>query len=92
LVNVSFTSTTRVFKAQLDYGTAINPIKFKGGVLADFTLYNNTTGAPIVITSVVENPTTLGTYTLTAPAFVVGTSYTIRVVKLGFTGTYVFTA
>ena len=92
LVNVSNTSTTRVFKAVLDFGTALNPIKFKGGVLADFTLSNNTTGAPITITSVVENPTTLGTYTLTAPAFVVGTSYTIKVVKLGFTGTYVFTA
>lgn len=92
LVNVSFTSTTRVFKAQLDYGTALTPIKFKGAVLADFTLTNNTTGSPITITSVVENPTTLGTYTLTAPAFVVGTAYTIKIVKLGFTGTYVFTA
>lgn len=92
LVNVSFTSTTRVFKAQLDYGTALNPIKFKGAVLADFTLTNNTTGSPITITSVVENPTTLGTYTLTAPAFVVGTAYMIKIVKLGFTGTYVFTA
>lgn len=92
LVNVSNTSTTRVFKAQLDYGTALTPIKFKGGVVADFTLYNNTTGLPIVITSVVENPTTLGTYTLTAPAFVAGTSYTINVVKIGFTGKYVFVA
>jgi len=92
MTNVSFTSTTRVFKAELNYGTALNPIKFKGGVLADFTLTNNSTGTPIVITSVVENPVQLGTYTLTAPAFVVGTSYTIKVVKLGFTGTYVFTA
>lgn len=92
MTNVSNTSTTRVFKAFLDYGTAINPIKFKGGVLADFTLRNDTTNAVIVITSVVENVGIAGQYLLTAPAFVVGNIYTIKVVKTGYTGTYTFTA
>ena len=92
MTNVSNTSTTRVFKAFLDYGTAINAIKFQGGVLADFTLYNNTTSASIAITTIVENIAITGQYTLTAPAFVVGNSYTIKIVKTGFTGTYTFTA
>jgi len=92
LTNVSNTSTTRVFNATLDYGTAINPIKFKGGVLADFTLFNVTTNTSITITTIVENVALLGQYTLTAPAFVVGNVYRIKVVKTGFTGTYTFTA
>jgi hypothetical protein len=92
MTNISNTSTTRVFKAFLDYGTAINPIKFKGGVLADFTLRNDTTNAVIVITSVVENVGIAGQYLLTAPAFIVGNIYTINVVKTGYTGTYQFTA
>jgi len=92
MTNVSNTSTTRVFKAFLDYGTALNPIKFKGGVVADFTLRNDTTNAVVVITSVVENVGIAGQYLLTAPAFVVGNIYTIKVVKTGYTGTYTFTA
>ena len=92
LTNLSNTSTTRVFTATLDYGTALNPIRFKGGVLADFTLLNVTTNAVITITTVVENTSLLGQYTLTAPAFVVGNVYRIKVVKTGFTGTYTFTA
>jgi len=36
------------------YGTAVNPNKIKGLVLADFTLYNETTTSAITITSVTE--------------------------------------
>jgi hypothetical protein len=92
LTNISSTATTRVFSAALDYGTALNPIKFTGGVAADFSLYNNTAGAIVPITSIVENAGIAGQYTLTAGAFVVGNSYTIKVIRTGYTGSYTFTA
>lgn len=87
LLQVANTSIT--VDATFDYGTALNPLKFKGAVLADFGLYDNTNGAPFVITGVSELPD--GTYTVLA-SFVTGDSYTLSVVKAGFTGSITFTA
>lgn len=93
LTNVSNTANTRVFTAVLDYGTAINLIKFTGGVLADFNCVTVSTGVTFAITSVVENTAIPGQYTLTATApFVVAAVYKISVVKTGYTGSYTFTA
>jgi hypothetical protein len=90
LINpVQVANTSIAVDATFDYGTAINPIKFKGAVLADFGLYDNTNGAPFVITGVSELPE--GTYTVLA-SFVTGDSYTLSVVKAGFTGSITFTA
>jgi hypothetical protein len=92
LTNVSNTTTSRTFNAALDYGTALNPIKFIGGLAADFKLYNNTTAAIIPITTLVESAVVAGQYTLTAAAFTVGSSYTISVIRTGYTGSYTFVA
>lgn len=91
ITDIVSTVTNVTFKAALDYGTALNPIKFQGGVLADFTLTNNTTGLPITITAVVENPIIAGSYTATVPLTLL-TAYTLTVVKTGFTGSQVFIA
>jgi hypothetical protein len=43
LINpVQVANTSIQVDATFDYGTAINPLKFKGAVLADFDLYDNT--------------------------------------------------
>lgn len=73
----------------LDYGTAYNPILFKGAVSADFALYNNTTASAVVVTSV-EN--TDGNYTFTFAAQTAGDSLTLSVNKAGFDGEVTFTA
>lgn len=91
ILNAVDTSTTLTFDAKLDYGTALNQILFKGGVVADFNLYNNTTSAVVTITGVVENLPNEGNYTLTS-TFASGDSYTLTVVRQGFTGTYTFVA
>lgn len=87
LIQVANTSVT--VEATFDYGTALNPLKFKGGLLADFNLYDNTNAAPFTITGVSE-PTD-GTYVVLA-SFVTGDSYTLSVVKAGFTGSVTFVA
>jgi len=93
MTNISNTASARVFKAFLDYGTALNLIKFTGGVLADFQCITVSTGVTFAVTSVVENAAIPGQYTLTTTApFVVGAVYQIKVIKTGFTGSYTFTA
>ena len=96
LVDVNFTLAGQsagdiTFELALDYGTAYSPIKFKGGQLSDFQLYNNSTLTIETITAVVENLPTEANYTLTY-AFVSGESYTITIIRFGFTGSYTFTA
>jgi hypothetical protein len=97
LVDVNFlnivenANTDLTFDLNLDYGTAYNPIKFKGGQLSDFQLYNNTTLTLETITSVTENLPTEANYTLAFP-FVTNESYTITIIRAGFTGSYTFTA
>jgi hypothetical protein len=90
LINpVQVANTSIQVDATFDYGTALNPLKFKGAVLADFDLYDNTNAAPFTITAVSE-PTD-GTYILLS-ALVTGDSYTLSVTKAGFTGSLTFTA
>ena len=90
LINpVQVANTSITVDATFDYGTALNPLKFKGAVLADFDLYDNTNSTTFTITAVSE-PTD-GTYILLA-AFVTGDSYTLSVTKAGFTGSLTFTA
>jgi hypothetical protein len=95
LLDVNLTNLTQVantsvtVEATFDYGTALNPLKFKGAILADFNLFDNTNGVPFIISAVSE-PTD-GTYVVLA-SFVTGDSYTLSVVKAGFTGSVTFVA
>jgi hypothetical protein len=96
LVDVNYLNVVEVvndltFDLKLDFGTAYNPVLFKGGQLSDFELYNNTTATVETITAVVENLPTEGNYTLTF-TFVLGESYTLSVIRPGFTGQYTFTS
>ncbi len=89
VTNAVKTSTTLTFDAVLDYGTALNPIKFIGAVSADFVLNNITTGLAVSVTAV-EN--TDGNYTLTYTAPTTGNSMELTIAKTGFVGTYAYTA
>ena len=94
LVDVNFVNgvvgaTDYTADLQLDYGTAYNPILFKGAVSADFALYNNTTASSVVVTSV-ENFD--GNYTFTFAAQTAGDSLTLSVDKTGFDGEVTFLA
>lgn len=84
-------ATDITFDAKLDYGTALNPLLFKGATISDFALFNNTTSTLESIGAVVENLPTEANYTLSF-AFVTGDSYTLSIVRDGFTGTYTFVA
>jgi len=85
LLNLSTTATDVTFDAVLDYGTALNPIKFSGAISADFSLYNNTTSATVSVTAV-ENLPLEGNYTLTYTAQTAADSLTLSIVKTGFDG------
>jgi hypothetical protein len=71
----------------LDYGTALNPIKFVGAAPADFAITIN--GAPAVLSGVVEGPD--GTYEF---GFTAATSdaVVITIVKDGYDGEISFVA
>jgi hypothetical protein len=85
------TATDVTFDAVLDYGTALNPIKFSGAVSADFALYNNTTTSTVSITAV-ENLPLDGNYTLTYVAQTAGDSLTLSIAKAGFDGELTYVA
>lgn len=92
LIDVNFTttalsSTTLVADLALDYGTALNPIKFIGALPVDFTITIN--GAPGSLTSVTEGPD--GTYTFVFTA-TTGDDITIALDKDGYDGKISFTA
>ena len=97
LVDVNVLNLTQVnstdleFDAKLDYGTALNPLLFKGATASDFALYNNTTSTLENIGGVVENLPLEANYTLTF-AFNGGDSYELSIVRDGFTGTITFVA
>lgn len=97
LVDVNFinvvenANTDLTFDLKLDFGTAFNPVLFKGAQLSDFQLFNNSTSTIETIAAVVENLPTEANYTLTF-AFVTDEVYTLTIVRPGFTGQYVFTA
>lgn len=91
ILNEVVTLTDITFDAKLDFGTALNPILFKGAQISDFELYNNTTSTIETIASVIENLPLEANYTLTF-AFNAGDNYTLSVVRPGFTGSFNFTA
>jgi hypothetical protein len=76
--------TTTGFVSKIDtiYGAKYDSAVFAGGVLADFTLYNETTASSVTITSVTEAPD--GTYTFVIPAQSSADVLTLTFVKLGF--------
>ena len=85
--NLSVTATDVTFDATLDYGTAINKIKFKGALIADFDLTGD--GLPVIISAVVEN--TDGNYTVSYTA-TAGDLMVLTLTKDGYIGSVPFTA
>lgn len=87
-VNAAITGTSTtgfVATLTLDYGTFKSPISVVGWVKADFTLYNDTDGAPVSLTSatVTENPD--GTYTFASlPAQTQYDVLTLSATKTGY--------
>jgi hypothetical protein len=90
LLNLTITSTDVTFDAKLDYGTALNKILFKGALLTDFALYNNTTASVVVLSGIQEIAD--GKYTLTFPAQTAGDSLTLSIDKTGYDGEVTFLA
>jgi len=68
LVFSAKTSTTIVFDAKLQFGTALEKIAVEGLVAGDFALYDNTAAGAVVLSSVVESSTIPGRYTATYSA------------------------
>lgn len=93
LLDVDFVNLTQVantsvtFDAKLDYGTAVNQLKFTGASITDFVLFNNSTSTIETIGALLEN--TAGNYTLDF-AFVTGDNYTLSILKDGFVGSITF--
>ena len=88
-IDTQVTGVSVTIDATFDYGTALNPLNFKGATLGDFALYNNDTQSTTAITGVSEIQD--GKYTLLA-SFISGDSYTLSVTKQGFVGSLTFTA
>ncbi len=95
-VNLEITSqtptTTVVFKAFFDYGTALNPIIFSGATSSDFVLLNTDTNIALTIDSLNEAPD--GTYTILQGVNPIssGENYRLSVSKDGFIGKVDFLA
>ena len=95
LVDVNIEILTQVANTSVnalctfDYGTALNPLLFKGALLADFALFNVSTSTPATISGISE--VNDGEYNILF-AYVTGDDYRLRVVKDGFIGEVVFTA
>jgi hypothetical protein len=98
LIDVNFidleqdSASVVLFSLVLDYGTAINPILFKGGQLADFQVYNINGDFYEDIDYVDENPANPGFYELglDGATFNSGTNYIIKVIRDGYTGSVTF--
>ena len=87
LTKASSTVTTLVVDALLDYGTALNPIKVLGLLVADFTLTNATTGVAIPITTAVAGAgANANRYTLTFASQTLLTPLLLKVQKTGYVG------
>ena len=85
---VSKTSTQVVVNATLSYGTAVQLLKVKGLLAADFALYNNTLSASHSITTVTEGTgANEGQYTITYVAITGATdNLTLSMAKDGYVG------
>lgn len=69
-------STTFVVDAQFGYGSAVDPLPWRGGLTADFSLYNETDEADVALDSVTEDPNVPGRYTIVTTAAVDATDNT----------------
>ena len=83
LTKVSATTTTLVLKAELNYGTAKNPIKVLGLIAPNFTLKNRNTNSTVTITSSTYSN---DEYTLNFSAQTLGHFVIATVTKTGYTG------
>ena len=83
LTKVSATTTTLVLKAELNYGTAKNPIQVLGLIAPNFTLKNRNTNSTVTITSSTYSN---GEYTLNFAAQTLGHFVIATVTKTGYTG------
>ena len=85
---VSKTSTQVVVNATLSYGTAVQLLKVKGLLSADFTLYNNTLSASHTIATVTEGTgANEGQYTITYAAITGSVdNLTLSMAKDGYVG------
>lgn len=86
---ISIASTSYDAALTLDYGTALNPIKFVGAVSSDFNLNNTITGLNIAITTT-EAPD--GTYSFAFAAQTVGDVMVLSINKTGYDGEITFIA
>lgn len=68
--------------ATFDYGSCLNPLKFTGAVKADWTLFNEDSGLPVIITTADEGPT--GTYVFVYPIQLTTEVLTLTLAKTGF--------
>ena len=91
-IDSQITTTTVVFTATFDYGTALNPIIFSGATQTDFRLEDVTNLTSVVIDSLNEQPD--GTYTIVQSTNLLtsGDSYRLNVDKDGFIGFVDFVA
>ena len=76
------TPTGFVLDLTMPYGDVFSQLKFKGAVVADFVVYNNTTSTAITLTSTAENPD--GIYTFVMPAQTAGDEVKVDLSKAGF--------
>lgn len=89
-VNITFvtppTATQSIISANLNYGTALNPVNYIGAdLVTDWTLTNTTTGLPVLIDAV--TPDGLGGYELDYSLGVTaGDVLNLATNKLGFAG------
>ena len=92
LTEDSLSATTLVTTATFDYGTAYNPLKYKGaGSPSDWDIYDSTGAVvPLAVGGVSEAPD--GTYSITLVGLSVGDVYEFRTSKDGFEGKLTFTA
>jgi len=88
-VNLNITSasaTEIVVEASFDYGTAFNKLKYVGaGLVTDWTVTEVSSGLPLAVSLVVENPD--GTYTITHAGVTPPDAVRLTVAKVGFDGT-----
>jgi len=82
--SASESTTGFVLTQTLDYGTYPTPLPVTGWAKDDYTLYNETAAASIVITSVTESTTLSGVYTFVYPAVTPGDILTLTASKSGF--------
>ena len=78
----SISTTGFTTELTYDYGTAANPFKFKGAVVGDFTLYNESTTSAVTILTAPESPD--GTYAFTFAAQTSTDVLTLSLTKDGF--------